>query len=221
MATRSAAQKRATAKMLAANRARRSAKKATAKPAKRRASRAASKPAPARAVSRPAPAPAKPASRARRAAGRARAVAGKAMTLGKPLVDEVAIPAVIGAGAASATDMLYGIARKWMPERLTTGAMKHAVKAAVGVGACIAAQKMGVKPKHAKAAAVGILTVGLHRVVNEQIEARTAMELDGVSMTVGALGAALPGDEELNGLEALGALAAGDASLGAALEYAA
>lgn len=223
---RSAAQKRATARMQAAARARRAGAKKTKPAAPKRARRtmAASKAPSVVVVKTPsaAPARAKPASGARRAAGRARAAAGKAMTIGKGLVHDVAIPAAIGAGAASATDVVYGLARKYLPERMTTGPMKHLTKAAVGVGAAVLAQKVGVKPAHAKAAAIGVLTVGLHRAVNEQIEKRaTNLQLNGVAMTVGALGASLPGEEELNGLEALGAMAGGDSALGASLEFAA
>lgn len=220
---RSAAQKRATARMQAAARARRASAKKTTAPKRARRTVAAAKAAPVVVVRQSAaPAKAKPVSRARRAAGRARAAAGKAMTIGKGLVHDVAIPAAIGAGAASATDVVYGLARKYLPERMTTGPMKHLTKAAVGVGAAVLAQKLGVKPAHAKCAAIGVLTVGLHRAVNEQIEKRaTNLQLNGVAMTVGALGASLPGDEELNGLEALGAMAGGDSALGASLEFAA
>lgn len=219
---RTAAQKRATAKMLAANRARRSSKPAAKRAApKRKTTRAASKPASVVVVRQAAPAAAKPASRARRMASRAKASTGRAMKLGMGLVQDVAVPAAIGAGAASATDVVYGLTRKWMPEQLTTGPVKHLVKAVVGVTAAVMAQKAGVKPAHARAAAIGVLTVGLHRALNEQIESRaSSLELDGIAMTVGALGASLPGDEELNGLEALGAMAGGDAALGAALEFA-
>lgn len=219
---RTAAQKRATAKMVAANRARRSPKPTAAKRPAARRTAAAAKPAPVRAVRTYTAPAAKPVSRARRAAGKARAAAGKAMTVGMGLVHDVAIPAAIGAGTASAVDVIYGLARKHLPEKLTTGPVKHLTKAAVGVGACILAQKVGVKPAHAKAGAIGVLAIGLHRAINEQIEARaTGLELNGMAMTVGALGASLPSAESLNGLEALGAMAGGDAALGAALEFAA
>ena len=220
---RSAAQIAATKRMLAANRARRSASKPAKKTASakrpRRASAPASKTTTVVVRQAAAPVPAKKPSRARAAASRARAAAGKGLKLGKEILDDVLIPAGVGAGSASAVDVVYGYARKWLPEKIANSPAKHAIKAGAGIGLAMIAQKMGVPPKHAKAGAIGVCTVAAHRLLNEQIEKKVSVNLNGMAMTMGELSAVIPVDEDLNGLEALGALAAGDAELGAVLPF--
>lgn len=220
MAKRSAAQKAATKKMLAANRARRTATTKTT-PAKRTAPRrpvAAKTTAPAVRQAAPAPAVRKP-SKARAAATRARAAAGKGMKLGMELLTDVVLPGAIGGGAASVVDVAYGYARKWIPEKISNSPAKHVIKMGAGIGLALLAQKAGVPAKHAKAGAIGVCAVGIHRALNEQIDKKVELNLNGMSMTVGELAAVLPMDEELNGLEALGALAAGTADLGTVIPF--
>ena len=220
MAKRSAAQKAATKKMLAANRARRTATTKTT-PAKRTAPRrtvAAKTTAPAVRKAAPAPAVRKP-SKARAAATRARAAAGKGMKLGMELLTDVVLPGVIGGGAASVVDVGYGYARKWIPEKVSNSPAKHVIKMGAGIGLAMLAQKAGVPAKHCKNACIGVVGVNVHRALNEQIDKKVELNLNGMSMTVGELAAVLPMDEELNGLEALGALAAGSADLGTVIPF--
>lgn len=220
---RSAAQIAATKRMLAANRARRSASKPASKTTSaqrpRRASAPAAKTTTVVVRQAAAPAPAKKPSRARAAASRARAATGKGLKLGKEILEDVIIPAGVGAGSASAVDVVYGYARKWLPEKIANSPAKHAIKAGAGIGLAMIAQKMGVPAKHAKAGAIGVCTVAAHRLLNEQIEKKVSVNLNGMAMTMGELSAVIPSDEDLNGLEALGALAAGDAELGAVLPF--
>lgn len=220
-AKRSAKQIAATKRMLAANRARRSGsttkKAATSRP--RRSAPAAKAPTTIVVRQAAAPAPAKKPSKARAAASRARAAAGKGLKVGKELLDDVVIPAGVGAGAASVVDVAYGFARKWLPDNIANSPARHAIKAAVGIGGAMLAQKAGVPAKHAKAGAIGVCTVALHRLAVEQIGKHTTVNLNGVGMTVGDLAAVIPYDEELNGLEALGALASGDANIGAVIPF--
>ena len=166
----------------------------------------------------PAPAARKP-SKARAAATRARAAAGKGMKLGMELLNDVIIPAGVGAGSASVIDLAYGYTRKFLPEKIANSPAKHAIKMGAGIGLALLAQKAGVPAKHAKAGAIGVCTVAMHRLVNEQIDKKVELNLNGMSMTVGELAAVLPMDEELNGLEALGALAAGSADLGTVIPF--
>lgn len=221
-ATRSKAQIAATKRMLAARSAsiktKPASKTASAK-RPRRASAPASKGTTVVVRHAAAPVPAKKPSRARAAASRARAAAGKGLKLGKEILDDVLIPAGVGAGSASAVDVVYGYARKWLPEKIANSPAKHAIKAGAGIGLAMLAQKMGVPPKHAKAGAIGVCTVAAHRLLNEQIEKKVSVNLNGMAMTMGELSAVIPSDEDLNGLEALGALAAGDAELGAVLPF--
>ena len=221
-AKRSAKQIAATKKMLAANRAARTAKKTGHSHAKRSGSRPAAaktqvvvvrQSAPAAAAAKP-----KPKSRAQAAASKARAATGKAMTIGKTLLDDVGIPIVVGAGAASAVDVVYGAVRRFIPAEYVDSPAKPVIKTVLGVAGAMVAQHFGVKPKYAKQAAVGVGTVQLHGLINSQIEQHATVNLNGLGMTVGDLAAVLPGDD-MNGLEALGALATGDASLGAVLPY--
>lgn len=220
---RSAAQIAATKRMLAANRARRSASQPASKTASakspRRASAPASKGTTVVVRQAAAPVPAKKPSRASAAASRARAAADKGLKLGKEILEDVLIPAGVGAGSASAVDVVYGYARKWLPVKIANSPAKHAIKAGAGIGLAMLAQKMGVPPKHAKAGAIGVCTVAAHRLLNEQIEKKVSVNLNGMAMTMGELSAVIPSDEDLNGLEALGALAAGDAELGAVLPF--
>lgn len=215
-AKRSPKQIAATKRMQAAAKRARAAKKPATR-ATRPGSRPAAK-APAVNVTVKAQAPAtKPASRAKRAASRGRASAGKAMKLGTELIHDVAIPAAVGAGGASINDVVFGLTRRFLPAAVTTGPAKHAVKAAAGVAMAMIAQKVGLPAKHAKCAAVGVVTVEASRLLTGLIESNTTLQLNGMGMTVGELAAVLPDD--LNGLEALGALASGDAELGAVIPF--
>ena len=223
-AKRSPKQVAALKKMQAGAKRARAAKKAASKPAAPRKATAAKKaPRKSAALARPAQraavAVASPKPKTKYKA-KAKAAAGKAMKLGSELLGDVIIPAGIGGGAASVVDVVYGAVAKYLPAQLTTNsAARHGVKALVGIGAAWGAQKLGVPAKHCKAAAVGVCTVGLHRVINEQVEKRVQLNLAGVGMTVGDLASVLPPDEGMNGLEALGALASGGANLGAVLPF--
>lgn len=166
-----------------------------------------------------APAPAKKPSKAKAAAARARTVAGKGMKVGKELLSDVVLPSAVGAVAASGVDVAYGFARKWLPEKIVNSPAKHVIKAGTGIGLCLLAQKFGAPAHHCKNAAIVISGVNLHRAINEQVEGRVKVNLNGLAMTMGEVSAILPVDEELNGLESLGALAAGDAELGAVLPF--
>ena len=91
--------------------------------------------------------------------------------------------------------------------------------ASAGIGLAMLAQKAGVPAKHARAAAIGVCTVAAHRLITEQVEKKVKVNLNGLAMTMGELAAVIPDDEELNGLEALGALAAGESELGAVIPF--
>lgn len=213
VAKRSAAQRAATARMLAANRARRTTTKAKTRSAPARKATTT-------VVVRQAAAPvARKPSRARRAVSRARTATAKGMKLGKELLDDVVIPAGVGAGSASVVDVVYGYVRKWLPKAVADTSARHAIKAGAGIGLAMLAQKAGLPAKHAKAAAIGVCTVAAHRLLNEQVEKKMKVNLNGLAMTMGELAAVMPSDEELNGLEALGALAGGDSELGAVIPF--
>lgn len=205
---RSAAQKAATARMLAANRAKKTATKTKARrtPARKATTTVV--------VRQAAPAPAR-----RRPLVRARKAAETGLHIGKELLDTVAIPAAVGAGSASLVDVVYGYVRKMLPGKIGDGMARHAIKAGAGIGLAMLAQKAGVPAKHARAAAIGVCTVAAHRLITEQVEKKVKVNLNGLAMTMGELAAVIPDDEELNGLEALGALAAGDSELGAVIPF--
>lgn len=224
-AKRSAAQKRATAKMLAANRARRgTASKTTTRRAKRSTTRAASKPATSVVVvKQTAPATAKKSmrSRARSATSKARASAGRALKFGKGMVNDVLVPVAVGGAAASVVDVAYGAVKQYLPDSVADHPIgKPLIKTAAGVGIAMGLQKMKLlKPAQAKAAAIGVGIVQVHQLINGQIKQHTTVQLDGMGMTLGQLHAVLPSGTELNGLESLGAMLSGDQRLGAVLPY--
>lgn len=199
---RSAAQKAATARMLAANRAKKTATKTKARstPARKATTTVVVR-------------------QAARPLVRARKAAETGLHIGKELLDTVAIPAAVGAGSASLVDVVYGYVRKMLPGKIGDGMARHAIKAGAGIGLAMLAQKAGVPAKHARAAAIGVCTVAAHRFITEQVEKKVKVNLNGLAMTMGELAAVIPDDEELNGLEALGALAAGDSELGAVIPF--
>lgn len=219
---RSPKQIAALKKMQAGARRARAAKKATSKPAAKRKPAAHKTHSKSVALARPAHArPAVAVTKAKPKTShkaKARAAAGKAMSLGMGLIDDVVIPVAIGGTAASIVDVAYGAARQFLPDSVVDHAVgKPLIKIGAGVAGAIAMQHFGVKPKHAKAFAVGVGIVQVHEAINGLVSSNTKLNLNGNAMTMGELASVLP--NELNGLEALGALAAGDASLGAVLPF--
>jgi hypothetical protein len=180
-------------------------------------SRAAAKPATSVVVVRqPAAAPAaKKASPSASAKRKPRIIPEAAMSLGAGLVDDVLIPVGIGGAAASGVDVLYGMSRGFIPATVVDHPVgKPLIKTTAGIVLAVLGQHMGLKPVHAKAAAVGVGIVQVHDAINAMVAKNTSVQLNGNAMTLGDLAAALP---DVNGLEALGALAANN--LGAVLPY--
>ena len=167
-----------------------------------------------------APAPAAKKKPAASRASKAKASAGRAMKLGKGLMDDVLIPSVIGGGAAAAIDVAYGAVKQFLPASVADHKVgKPLIKFAAGVGIGLGLQHFKIlKPAIAKAVAVGVGNVQVYQAINDAVSKNTPVQVNGMGMTLGDLGTVLPG--ELNGLEALGMLAAGDAALGTVLPYA-
>lgn len=182
---RTAAQKAATAKMIAANKRRSTSKRATARPAVKAA--------------------AKRRSYKRKSATAPRVVykrnpVAKKGGLMNSVVNDYAMPMVIGAGGAIATDALWS-KLKFIPLEHRTGKMRYIGKALLGVGAGVLLQKVGV-PKHiALDMARGTLIVQAHAASTEFLKAKVpALGLDGYDDD--ELQAVI---EELNGVDGLGA----------------
>ena len=148
---RTAAQKAATAKLVAANKKRRAAagKTTAAAPAKAKAKRSYSKAAPAKKVYKRNPIGSSPAAKR-----------------GKGMFEENIKPAALGAAAALGFDIVWAKAatKVGLPTSLITGNMQYPVKALAAIGLGLAAEKFLPKQhKHHAATLVrGPLTVILH-----------------------------------------------------------
>lgn len=145
---RTAAQKAATAKLVAANKKRRAAagKTTAAAPAKAKAKRSYSKAAPAKKVYKRNPIGNSPAAKR-----------------GKGMFEENIKPAAMGAAAALGFDIVWG-RMTFIPAKLRAGNLKYPVKALAAIGLGVAAEHFLPKQhKHHAATLVrGPLTVILH-----------------------------------------------------------
>lgn len=145
---RTAAQKAATAKLVAANKKRRAAagKTTSAAPAKAKAKRSYSKAAPAKKVYKRNPIGSSPAAKR-----------------GKGMFEENIKPAAMGAAAALGFDVVWG-RMTFIPAKLRAGNLKYPVKALAAIGLGVAAEHFLPKQhKHYAATLVrGPLTVILH-----------------------------------------------------------
>lgn len=152
---RTDAQKAATARMIAANKARR--KKTTAKAlAKAKAKR--------RSYSRAAAAPATKRRYKRNPIAKTGLVG--------EVLHGIAIPAAIGAGGALAIDAAWGNL-KVIPVSMRTGKIKYLAKGALGIGAGLLMGKVSKKLKsYGMQLAVGTLTVQAHEAASELIKSK-------------------------------------------------
>lgn len=158
---RSAAQKAATAKMLAANRKRAGARKA---PAKAAASKA---PAKRRRYARAAAAPAV----SKRRHYKRNPVSGKGGIVGQ-LLHDIAIPAGVGAVGALGVDAIWGNL-KFIPVDKRTSKLKYLGKSAIGVGGALLLSRFVPKArKYANQIAVMTLGIQAHALASETINAK-------------------------------------------------
>lgn len=148
--SRTAAQKAATARMIAANKSRRSGNSTTsAKPKKRRSYKRSATP-------------------ARKVVYRRNPIGGKKNDLVNELLHDIAIPAGVGAVGALAVDAVWGNL-KFISMETRTGKMKHLGKAALGVGIAMLAGKVESLKKYGMQAAIGALTVQAHEIAFKKI----------------------------------------------------
>ena len=176
--TRTAAQKRATAKMIAANRARSRASRSPAKSAPRRAKRRVSRSAPvARAAS--------PRRRKYKRSGAAAASqAGRVLRYRRPnpignFISDTLIPSAVGGAGALALDV--AVAALPLPASMKTGPMAPLVKVAGSVGlGMLAGQLMGRKTGEQVAA--GALTVTIYNLAKTTLNRISGGRIPGLSM---------------------------------------
>lgn len=182
-AKRSAAQKRATAKMIAANRARaRGAKRATPR-------KPAARPAAKRSAPRAAPRPKKRTS-ARRGPGgwpitsaAAASRAGRALRHRRPnpiggFVKDTLMPSVVGGAGALALDVAVGMLP--LPPALKSGPMAPLVKAAGAVGLGMIASK-ALGRRTGEQVAAGALTVTVYNVARMMLVKASGGRIPGLS----------------------------------------
>lgn len=182
-AKRSAAQKRATAKMIAANRARaRGAKRATPR-------KPAARPAAKRSAPRAAPRPKKRTS-ARRGPGgwpitsaTAASRAGRALRHRRPnpiggFVKDTLMPSVVGGAGALALDVAVGMLP--LPPALKSGPMAPLVKAAGAVGLGMIASK-ALGRRTGEQVAAGALTVTVYNVARMMLVKASGGRIPGLS----------------------------------------
>lgn len=193
---RTAKQKAATRKMIAANRARargasRPARRASAAPKRRRARRAAPVAAPKRRASR------------RRSGGwkitspRAASRAGRALRYRRPnpigFLSNTLMPSVIGGAGALALDVALGVLP--IPDKLKSGPLSPLVKVAGAVGLGMLASKM-VNRRVGEQIAAGAITVQVYNFAKAMLIKVGGGKIPGLSMYPdGYMGEYVSGDE--------------------------